>query len=266
MARRQRADSRLATGLGTRAAQSGVVVAAGRVLQGIVSLVSVAILARLLTPSDFGVLAMVLPVALVVDMTLNAGLHVAVMHEDRLSALQVNRLFWIAQRFNVVLLGAMALSAPLLARLYGEPRVTAVALIWTLALAFHAFGTFPEALLKRQIRFGALTLIEVGAMVAGVAVAIGAASLGWRSVALVLQVLTWNALRCAGAFVAGRWRPGAPRQRHDPDPDIDRLVRYGVNFGGSRAVYWLGRQVDRTVVGNLAVRDPGERRKEIHRG
>ena len=249
MARRQRADSRLATGLGTRAARSGVVVAAGRVLQGIVSLVSVAILARLLTPSDFGVLAMVLPVALVVDMTLNAGLHVAVMHEARLSAPQVSRLFWIAQRFNVVLLGAMAFSAPLLARLYREPRVTAVALLWTLALAFHALGTFPEALLKRQLRFGALTLIEVGAMVAGVAVAIGAASLGWRTVALVLQVLTWNALRCVGAFVAGRWRPDAPRQRDEPDPVIDRLVRYGANFGGSRAVYWLGRQIDRIVVG-----------------
>jgi O-antigen/teichoic acid export membrane protein len=44
-------------GLGTRAVRSGVVVAAGRTLQGVVSFVSVAILARLLTPSDFGVLA-----------------------------------------------------------------------------------------------------------------------------------------------------------------------------------------------------------------
>jgi PST family polysaccharide transporter len=215
----------------------------------VVSLASVAILARLLTPADFGVLAMVLPVALIVDMTINMGLHVAVMHEDRLSGPQVSRLFWIAQRFNVVLLGSMALSAPLLARFYREPRVAMVALIWTLALAFHALGTFPEALLKRQIRFGLLTLIEIGGMVVGVAVAIGAASLGYRSTALVLQVVTWNGVRCLGAFAAARWLPDVPRRSREPDPVIDRLVRYGASFGGSRAVYWLGRQVDRMVVG-----------------
>jgi PST family polysaccharide transporter len=174
------------------------------------------------------------------------------MHEERLSPAQVSRLFWIAQRFNLVLLSATALSAPLLARLYSEPRVTAVALIWTLALAFHGLGAFPEALLKRQIRFGALTLIEVGGMIVGVAVALIAASLGYRTIALVLQVVTWNALRCIGAFAAAGWRPSRVALSARADPEIDRLVRYGANFGGSRAVYWLGRQVDRMVVGYVS--------------
>jgi len=240
------------TELGARAARSGVVVAGGRVVQGVVSLASVAILARLLTPSDFGVLAMVLPVALIVDMTINAGLHVAVMHEARLSASQVSRLFWIGQRFNALILVAMALSAPLLARFYGEPRVTAVALIWTLALAFHGLGAFPESLLKRHIQFGRLTLIEVGAMIVGVAVAITAAMLGYRNVALVLQVVTWSGLRCIGAFVAAKWLPDRPIRSPMPDPEVDRLVRYGASFGGSRAVYWLGRQADRMVVGYVS--------------
>jgi PST family polysaccharide transporter len=235
--------------LGARAARSGIVVAGGRIVQGIVSLASVAVLARLLTPSDFGVLAMVLPVALIVDMTINAGLHVAVMHEAQLSDAQVSRLFWIGQRFNALVLAAMALSAPLLAKFYGEPRVTAVALIWTAALAFHGLGAFPEALLKRHIQFGLLTAIEVGAMIVAVAVAIAAAALGWRNIALVLQVVTWNGLRCIGAFAAARWLPSRPRRAVTPDADIDRLVRYGASFGGSRAVYWLGRQADRMVVG-----------------
>ncbi len=237
------------SGLGARAARSGVVVATGRVVQGIVSLASVAVLARLLTPSDFGVLAMVLPVALIADMTINAGLHVAVMHEERLDDVQVSRLFWIGQRFNLVLLGAMALMAPVLARFYHEPRVTAVALIWTLALAMHGLGAFPEAVLKRHIQFGRLTAIDVGATIVSVAVAITAATLGWRSVTLVLQVVTLNAVRCIGAFLAAQWLPHRPRGSRERDPEIDRLVRYGANFGGSRAVYWLGRQVDRMVVG-----------------
>jgi O-antigen/teichoic acid export membrane protein len=238
--------------LGPRAARSGVVVFGGRVVQGVVSLVSIAILARILTPSDFGVLAMVVPLALIVDMTINAGLHVAVMHEARLTNAQVSRLFWIAQRFNVLLLGAMAVSAPLVARLYGEPRVTSVVLFWTVALAFDAIGAFPESVLKREIRFGVLTLLDVGGMIVGAGVAIAAASLGWRHVALVLQFVVWKGVRCVGAFAAARWLPDRPSRHADFDVVVDRLVRYGAHFGGSRAVYWLGRQIDRMVLGYMS--------------
>lgn len=239
----------MSAGLGARAARSGVVVAGGRVLQGIVSLTSVAILARLLSPSDFGVLAMVLPIALIVDMTINAGLHVAVMHEETLDDAQVSRLFWLGQRFNVVLLGAMALSAPLLARFYREPGVTAVALLWTLSLAFHGVGAFAESLLKRQLRFGILTIIDLTGMVLGFATSVTLAMLGFKRVALVMQLVVWTFTCCAGAYMATRWVPYRPRRLHDPDPVVDRLVRYGTHFGGSRAVYWLGRQADRIVVG-----------------
>jgi len=249
MRRRHGANS---GGLATQAARSGALVAAGRVLQGVVSLASVAILARILTPSDFGVFAMVLPLALIVGMTLNRGLHVAVMHEARLRPGQVSGLFWIASRFNVLLLTAMALSAPLLAMLYREPRVTVVALIWTAALAFQALAAFPEALLKREMRFGVLTAIDTAGMVVGVGTAISAAASGRTAVALVLQVLTWNAVKCVGSTIAARWVPSRPARHLDVDPVIQRLVSYGSDFGLARAIYWLGRQVDRVVVGYVS--------------
>ena len=247
-----RASSTISSGLGARAARSGAIVATGRVLQGVVGLTSATILARLLTPSDFGVLAMVLPIALIVGMTLNRGLHIAVMHEEELSPAQISRLFWIAQRFNLLLLGGMALSAPLLARLYREPRVLVVGLLWTLAMTFQGLGVFAEAVLKRQIRFGVLATIELGTMLVGVAVSITAAALGHRDVALVLQVLVWQTLRCVGAYLASQWRPALPSGPQTADPTIDRLVRYGSNFGFGRAVYWLGRQVDRVIVGYVS--------------
>jgi PST family polysaccharide transporter len=222
------------------------------VLQGVISLASVTILARLLTPSDFGVLAMVLPVALIVGMTINRGLHMAVMHETNLSPAQMSRLFWIAQRFNILLLASMALSAPLLAWLYREPRVTGAALLWTLALAFQSLGSFAEAVLKRQIRFGMLAAIELSAMLVAVATAITAAALGYRHISLVVQIVVGQFLRCVGAYVASQWRPALMHGPHSPDATVDRLVRYGSNFGLARAVYWLGRQIDRMVVGYVS--------------
>ena len=248
--RRRRGASR--AGLATQAARSGALVAAGRVLQGIVSLGSVAVLARILTPSEFGVFAMVLPLALIVGMTLNRGLHVAVMHEARLRPGQVSGLFWVAIPFNLLLLAAMALSAPLLAVLYREPRVTPVALLWTAALALQALAAFPEALLKREMKFGVLTAIDTAGMAVGVTTAIWAASSGWTGIALVLQVLTWNAAKCVGAVIAARWVPSRPARHLDVDPVIQRLMGYGADFGIARAVYWLGRQVDRVVVGYVS--------------
>ena len=130
--------------------------------------------------------------------------------------------------------------------------MTAVTLVWTIALAFQALAAFPEAMLKRQIRFGVFTLIDVASMVVGVAAAVLAASLGVRTIALVLQFAVWNAVRCACSVAAARWFPGRPDPTREPDAVVDRLVRYGADFGLSRAVYWLGRQIDRMVVGYVS--------------
>jgi O-antigen/teichoic acid export membrane protein len=239
-----------------RSVRSGLNAAAGRVAQGVISLGSVAVLARMLTPSDFGVIAMVLPITPVATMTMHRGLHFALLHAERLDTRQVSRLYWIAMRYNLVLLGGMALLGPVLAAVYREPRVALVTAIWAGSLAVQSLGTFHEMLLKRQLRFGILTMVSVSGMLAGAIVAIAAAASGAGHLALLLQWVTWDAVRSAGAWSVSRWRPD-PREWSGADESVvTHLSEYGRHFTMNRGVYWAGRQADRMVVGFVAGAGP----------
>lgn len=235
--------------LRTRSVRSGLIAATGRVAQGIIGLGSVAVLARVLTPSDFGVVAMVAPITTVVSMTLHRGLQFALLHEEVLNSRQVSQLYWLAQRHNIGLVAGMALLGPVLAVLYQEPRVTVVALIWALSIGVMGMGTMFESLLKRQLRFGALTMVNVLGMLLGAVVAIAAANAGARHIALVMQFAVWDLVRFLGAITLCRWRPGRLDWSKPTDPVVVRLLTYGGHFTMHRAVYWAGRQTDRMLVG-----------------
>jgi O-antigen/teichoic acid export membrane protein len=237
--------------LAARAVRSGAVVSVGRVVQAIVGLAAVAILARLLDPSDFGVMALVLPFALLAGQALNQGLHVAVLHDDRVTAGQAALLFWRGQRFNIALLGAFAMGAPVVAWIVGEPRVTPVALLWVVALAFQGAAAFPDALLKRQMRFTLATAVQLTGIVSGAAAAVAAALAGLTTAALALQFVVWHGVCCVGMFAATRWNPCRPRLA---GADVDQrsmndLWRFSSHLTSARVFSWFGRQGDRLVVG-----------------
>jgi PST family polysaccharide transporter len=235
--------------LRTRSVRSGLIAAAGRITQGVIGLGSVAVLARVLTPSEFGVVAMVTPVTTMVSMTMHRGLHYALLHEDELTSRQVSQLYWLAQRHNLGLVTIMALLGPVLAWVYQEPRVTLVAIIWAASTGVQGMGTMFESLLKRQLRFGALTMVNVLGMLLGTLVAIASANAGARHVALVMQFVVWDLVRFLGAIMLCRWRPGRLDWSTPTDPVVVRLVTYGGHFTLHRAVYWAGRQTDRILVG-----------------
>ena len=242
--------------LRNRSVRSGLIAAGGRIAQGVIGLGSVAVLARLRTPSDFGVIAMVMPISTVASMTMHRGLQFALLHEEQLTTSQVSRLYWMAFRYNLVLLGGVALIGPVLAALYREPRVMLVTAVWAGSLLVQSLGVFHEMLLKRQLRFGTLTVVNVGGMLTGALVAILAASSGAGHYALLLQIVVWDAARCTAAMTICRWRPEFREWSGSADPVVARLASYGSNFTLHRGVYWAGRQADRMVVGYIAGAGP----------
>jgi PST family polysaccharide transporter len=242
--------------LRSRSVRSGLIAAGGRVAQGVIGLGSVAVLARLLTPADFGIVAMVMPVTMVVSVTLHRGLHYALLHEERLTSAQASHLYWLALRHNLGLVALLAVLGPVLSVLYREPRVTLVALILAGSLGVQSMGTFFETLLKRQLRFGALTLVNLAGMLLGAIVGIVAAQLGARHLALVMQWVVWDLVRFIGAATFCRWRPGRPDWSAPVDPALKQLVSYGGHFALHRLVHWAGRQTDRILVGVIAGAGP----------
>jgi O-antigen/teichoic acid export membrane protein len=215
--------------------------------QFVLSLTSIMVLARLLTPKDFGLFAMVTAVMGYLRVFKDAGLSTATVQREGITHAQVSNLFWI----NVVMSGAIGLilatCAPVVAWFYREPRL--VPITWILSSTFLLSGLTIQhtALLNRQMRFKAVAFIEVGSMLTGVAVGISMALLGYNYWALVWGNLATVAVAVPLTWFAIPWRPQAPTRRSGIRP----LVNFGANLATGGFIYSLARGADAMLIGRF---------------
>jgi PST family polysaccharide transporter len=143
--------------------------------------------------------------------------------------------------------GAMA---PVLAWFYGEPPLMAMTFVMALGIVGLNVMAQHESLLTRQMRFGALALIDIGSLVAGVTVGIVAALSGLGYWALVLQSVAMHLTRSALVWGASRWRPIRPGALGDQQREgVRAMLNYGVGYSGAKLLNHASRNIDRVLVG-----------------
>lgn len=216
----------------------------------LVFLGSAMVLARVLSPSDFGVQAMVLPVSFLANNLANHNLQSAVIHRESLDSADASALFRYALRVSLVVAAVMALLAPLMARLYHEPRVTGIAILWAATIFVASFSAIQEALLKRQMLFGVVMKAQLAALILSVLVSVVAALLGMGYWSLMLQVTVMELTRVMIIWVVCPWRPSLGSEPTTRDALV-AVRRYWLGLSSSRAVSWVGDQLDRVLVGSV---------------
>ena len=210
-----------------------------------VQMVATVVLARLLLPSDFGVVAMVTTVSLLI---MNFGLNgftEAVVQSEEISHALATNLFWINLGASLLLTVGFAAAGSLLARFYGDPRVTMVSIGVSLTIFITGASVLHLALLKRAMQFPVTAANNVFARGVAVAVSIVLALMGWGYWALVAGVIALPLSTTAGAWMLCRWVPGLPRRA----AGTARLVRFAINVYGHFTVNYFARNMDNVLVG-----------------
>lgn len=174
---------------------------------------SLVILARLLDPKDFGLVAMVTGFTGIFSIIKDAGLSMATVQRDTLSHEQMSTLFWINAMLGLALAFLIIAIAPLIVAFYSEPRLFWVAMALAADFFFIGITAQHSALLQRQMRFGAISVIEFFTQFTGSAVAIFLAAYGYGYWALVAQVVTLPVISTIGTWAVARWIPGMPRRK-----------------------------------------------------
>src|SRR3984893_14699341 len=164
---------------------SGAVTMSSQGAKFLLSLVSTMILARLLTPRDFGLVAMVITVTSFLRVFKDAGLSIATVQRERITHAQVSNLFWINVAVSALCTVIVAASAPVIAWFYHNPRLIGITLLLSVTFLISGSTVQHQALLKRQMRFKALALIEVSSMGVGVLVGVVMALCGYSYWSLV---------------------------------------------------------------------------------
>lgn len=206
---------------------------------------SVAILARLLSPSDYGLLAMVAAVIGVADIFRDFGLSTAAIQARTLSREQRSNLFWINSGIGLVLTGVVFLLAPVIAAVYGEPALIEIAQVLSLTFLLNGIATQYRADLNRRLAFTTLAVADVVSPIVALACAISLALGGAGLWSLVGQQLTQYAVMLFIVVWGARWLPGRPRR----SVSLDGMLRFGWNIVVTQLINYASNNADYFVVG-----------------
>lgn len=233
--------------LGRRSRRGGMVLLSAQGVRVLGQMATLVVLARLLPPSAFGLLAMVSAIGAILDLVKEFGLSSATIQKQDISQAQVSALFWINTGVGTALGVGLFLAAPLLARFYSQPELTDVAR-W-LSLAFVASGLTVQhwAILRRQMRFVSIASLETAADLVGFAAGIGLAVAGEGYWALVVQRLCSPVLLVVGTWIVCRWRPSPPARTDGVRP----LLGYGASVTASGLAVAFSRSIDQILIGWL---------------
>jgi O-antigen/teichoic acid export membrane protein len=233
--------------LGERSARGGAVTLAAQVFKFLLSTVATVILARLLTPQDYGLIGMVAIFVSFVSMFQYLGLSTATVRWSKLDHQQVSTLFWVNLALSTAIMLLTVASAPLVAYFYKEPRLIWITIGYAITIIFSGMAIQHEALLSRQMRFAALAIIEVVSILIGLVSAIVAAWYGAGYWALVLNQLVMTFFTAAGVWVACKWRPGLPAF----NTGVRSMLSYGSNLTGFNVSVYLTRNLDNLLIGKV---------------
>lgn len=208
-------------------------------------LVVALILARLLSPADFGVAAEVIVFSSLIIVFADLAFGAALIQRDEVSEDDRSTAFWAcaATGLAFTLLG-IALAGPI-ASFYGEPQVKPLVMALSVTFLLTSVSTIQESLLARDLAFRTLETRLMAATVVGAVVGIGAAVLGWGAWAVILQSLALSVSSSALLWAMSPWRP----QLRFSWASLRSMASFSGFLFGHRLLYYLHRNSDNLLIG-----------------
>lgn len=210
----------------------------------------VAVLARLLAPADFGLMAMVLAVMVFIQVFTDLGVSNAIIHHQDISANQLSSLYWL----NVVvgaclMLVLMLFSGDIGVLIFNRPDLQPVLISISVSILLAAAGQQLRVMAEKSLRFATLAKIEIAAALSGFAAAICWAAIAPSVYALVAGVLVNGLVQTLLLWLlaADGWRPTF---RLRPG-EIRHFLKFGGYMMANNFINSFNAQADILIAGRL---------------
>ena len=189
---------------------------------------STVVMARLLTPSDFGLVAMVSSFIGFVTMFRDFGLSIATIQKQSITEDQLTGLFWVNVLLGLIAMTVCFACAPIIGFFYGEPRAQSITIAFGGIAIISSLGAQHSAVLERQMRFGTLAARDLSALLVGVICGIISAFFGLRFWALIIMQAANTISGTIFLWLKSGWRPGFPKRAAG--------LRKLLEFGGAQTI------------------------------
>lgn len=205
------------------------------------------VLARLLAPEDYGLLAMATIVTGFLAVLKTMGVGAVVEQRREVTDTLLSSLFWFNNAVAILLSMATLAAAPICAWLFEESRLVSIMSVLSFNFFLSSPSVIPASILARSMRFDLLAAANLSAQFVGAAVAFSLAVGGSGVWALVISSLFISAINTSLVLYYARWRPAACFSW----PEISTTINFGLNVTGFSIVNYWSRRIDNLIVGVL---------------
>jgi O-antigen/teichoic acid export membrane protein len=210
-------------------------------------LLSTAILARILAPADFGLLALVTPIVAFFSVFRDVGLTSATIYNDDITAAESSSLFWVNVAAGLIVAAVLMLLAPIASNIYHDPRLIGILQALAITFVLNGIGAQYQALLQREFHFKLLTSIDVGANLLGTAIGILAATHGFGYWSLIVMPVATQLFILIATVSCSHWQPGRPRW----ESRTTSMTRFGSAITGFNLFNYFSRNLDNLLIGKV---------------
>lgn len=230
-----------------RSLKGGAFTIVAQGVQFVLRMVGIIVLARLLTPDDFGLIGMVMVVIAFGEMFKDAGLSMATIQKDQISHEQVSSLFWFNVFFSVFLGICIMASSSLVAVFYGRTELKGVTAALAASFLFTGFMVQHQALLKRHLKFGTLAIIQIFSEITRLGVSVILAVIGFGYWSLVGGTISMAFIGAVLSLAMCPWKPGRPRF----DAEVRKMLKFGGHLTGFSFANYFARNADNLLIGKF---------------
>ena len=228
-----------------KATHGGLITVCSQALIFIFTLLSTAILARLITPDDFGLIGMILVIINFLAVFKDAGLAQATIQRKTINQSEVSNLFWVNSLIALILAIIIFLFAPLIAAFYGREELVQITRALSVLILIQGLFIQHKSLLSRKMEFANLAKVETGSVFCGLVVSAILALKGFSYWALVGQMATIVVCNLIGYLFFCQWVPSLP----DLKISIRPYLKYGGNLAGFNFLNFFSRNADNVMIG-----------------
>lgn len=230
-----------------RVIQSFLYSGAGNLISKVINVFGLLIVLKIISPEAFGVASIVIAIFVVVQAVTELGLGVAIVQAKTLTRRQIDSLFWVSLGLTAAIYSVIYFTAPLLAHFFSEPSLVDMIRVNGLIVVFYTFYFIPVNILKRDLLFKKIVVINNGSLLFSSILMVALAYYGYGAWSIILAEV---ANKGGQLILAQVFKPHFPKFQFNWS-EIRFNVSFGIYATGSRLLYNLYTNADYFIVGKV---------------
>jgi O-antigen/teichoic acid export membrane protein len=221
---------------------------ANQMFAGTLQFVVMVILARLLTPHDYGVVGLVLVFTGFAGIFVDLGLTPAIIQKQEITQTELSTVFWTNNAMGWIVFALLWMLAEPIATFYREPVLIWVTRITAFSFLLTPLISLPRALMQRKLCFRTLTRVNVAALVVSSGVTICFAAKGFGYWSLVAQTLAVGAANALFLWWTVKWRPSFTFS----GAALRGFFGFSGYLSANQIINYWSRNLDKIMLGRMA--------------